>query len=92
MNVNPKLDLVLERVVDVTPALVWAAWTQPEHVKVLKERGEGHVERPCQLAHRGDAAAQALEDGAARRVGERAEDAIEGDGLVRHGPKYARML
>jgi len=31
---DPKLDLVLERVVDVPPELVWAAWTTPEHVKV----------------------------------------------------------
>lgn len=30
---DPKLDLVLERVVDVPRALVWAAWTRPEHVK-----------------------------------------------------------
>ena len=30
---NPKLDLVLERVVDVPRDLVWEAWTQPEHVK-----------------------------------------------------------
>jgi uncharacterized protein YndB with AHSA1/START domain len=30
---DPKLDLVLERVVDVPPALVWKAWTQPEHLK-----------------------------------------------------------
>jgi uncharacterized protein YndB with AHSA1/START domain len=32
MNMDPKLDLVLERVVDVSPELVWAAWTQPEHL------------------------------------------------------------
>ncbi|MGB8858230.1 MAG: SRPBCC family protein [Ilumatobacteraceae bacterium] len=25
-------DLVLERTVDVPPELVWAAWTQPEHI------------------------------------------------------------
>ena len=30
---DPQLDLVLERVVDVPKELVWAAWTQPEHVK-----------------------------------------------------------
>jgi uncharacterized protein YndB with AHSA1/START domain len=30
---DPKLDLVLERVVDVPPDLVWAAWTTPEYVK-----------------------------------------------------------
>lgn len=27
---NPALDLVLERTVDVPPALVWKAWTTPE--------------------------------------------------------------
>jgi uncharacterized protein YndB with AHSA1/START domain len=31
--IDPALDLVLEREVDVPPALVWAAWTTPEHVK-----------------------------------------------------------
>ncbi|HEU4534049.1 MAG TPA: SRPBCC family protein, partial [Polyangiaceae bacterium] len=30
---DPKLDLVFERVVNVPRSLVWAAWTQPEHVK-----------------------------------------------------------
>ncbi|MET0790669.1 MAG: SRPBCC family protein [Polyangiaceae bacterium] len=33
MTPDPKLDLVLERFVDVSPALVWLAWTQPEHLK-----------------------------------------------------------
>jgi uncharacterized protein YndB with AHSA1/START domain len=32
-NPDPKVDLVLERVVDVPPSLVWAGWTNPEHVK-----------------------------------------------------------
>jgi uncharacterized protein YndB with AHSA1/START domain len=30
---DPKLDLVLERVVDVPPDLVWAAWTRSEYIK-----------------------------------------------------------
>lgn len=30
---DPKLDLVLERFVDVPRELVWAAWTQPQHLK-----------------------------------------------------------
>lgn len=31
---DPELDLVLDRVVDVPRALVWEAWTRPEHLKV----------------------------------------------------------
>jgi uncharacterized protein YndB with AHSA1/START domain len=30
---NTKLDLVLERVIDVPKELLWAAWTTPEHIK-----------------------------------------------------------
>jgi uncharacterized protein YndB with AHSA1/START domain len=33
MTIDPKLDLVLERVVEVSPERVWTAWTQPEHLK-----------------------------------------------------------
>jgi uncharacterized protein YndB with AHSA1/START domain len=29
---DPRLDLVLQRDIDVSPDLVWAAWTQPEHI------------------------------------------------------------
>jgi uncharacterized protein YndB with AHSA1/START domain len=32
-QMDPKLDLVLERVVDVPRELVWTAWTTPEHLK-----------------------------------------------------------
>jgi uncharacterized protein YndB with AHSA1/START domain len=31
-KIDPKLDLRLERVVDVKPELVWACWTMPEHI------------------------------------------------------------
>jgi uncharacterized protein YndB with AHSA1/START domain len=33
MKTNPKLDLVLERVVDVPRERVWTAWTKAEHIK-----------------------------------------------------------
>lgn len=29
---DPKLDLVLERTIDVPRSLVWKAWTEPEHL------------------------------------------------------------
>lgn len=31
-TIDPKLDLVLERVVDVPRELVWRAWTEPQHI------------------------------------------------------------
>jgi uncharacterized protein YndB with AHSA1/START domain len=32
ITMNSETDLLLEREVDVPPELVWAAWTQPEHL------------------------------------------------------------
>ena len=31
-EINPELDLILERVVPVKPVQVWKAWTTPEHL------------------------------------------------------------
>lgn len=33
LQFDPKLDLTFERIVDVSPERVWAAWTEPAHVK-----------------------------------------------------------
>lgn len=33
LKIDPKLDLVLEREIDVPVELVWKAWTTPEHLK-----------------------------------------------------------
>ena len=32
-HIDPRLDLVLERVVDISAELIWAAWTTEEHIK-----------------------------------------------------------
>jgi uncharacterized protein YndB with AHSA1/START domain len=32
ITADPKLDLVLERTIDISPELVWIAWTKPEHL------------------------------------------------------------
>lgn len=33
MKIDPHLDLVLERVIDIKPEQAWKAWTQPELIK-----------------------------------------------------------
>lgn len=42
---HPKLDLVLERTVDVPRELLWKGWTQPEHMY------KWFVPKPWSLAH-----------------------------------------
>jgi uncharacterized protein YndB with AHSA1/START domain len=32
-QINPKLDLFIEKVVDIKPELIWKAWTNPEILK-----------------------------------------------------------
>ncbi len=36
---DPRLDLVLERVVDVPRELVWKAWTTPQHLMTVVHAG-----------------------------------------------------
>lgn len=32
VKINPALDLILDRTIDVPVELVWKAWTEPEHL------------------------------------------------------------
>lgn len=32
LEIDPERDLVLERIIDITPEQVWAAWTDPAHI------------------------------------------------------------
>lgn len=43
-DIDPELDLVLERSIEVPPELVWKAWTTPQHLK------EWFVPRPWTIA------------------------------------------
>ncbi|SMF12195.1 SRPBCC family protein [Pseudobacteriovorax antillogorgiicola] len=42
--IDPKLDLVIERDVDIPSKLIWEAWTKPEHLK------HWFVPKPWQLS------------------------------------------
>ena len=55
---------------------------------MLDDSGEGHVERPSELADRGRSADEPLHHDAPGRVGERLEGEIEGQRLVKHLLKY----
>lgn len=45
IKINPKLDLVLEREIDVPVELIWTAWTTPHHLK------EWFVPKPWTITH-----------------------------------------
>lgn len=45
LEINPELDLVLDRIVPVPVDYVWMAWTTPEHLKKF------FVPRPWQITH-----------------------------------------
>src|SRR5439155_9747477 len=59
-----------------------------QHVQVLGERRQRHLERLRQLAHRGRTAAQSFKHSPSGWVREGLKDTIERDGLVRHLPHY----
>lgn len=44
MNINPKLDLVVTKTLDITPDKVWKAWTTPERY------GEWFCPKPWKVA------------------------------------------
>jgi len=45
IKIDPKLDLVLKREIDVPVELVWTAWTTPRHIK------EWFVPKPWTITH-----------------------------------------
>ena len=59
-----------------------------EHVEMLRERGQGHLERLGKAAHRLRPARQPLDHRHARGIGKGVEHAIESELLLRHSPKY----
>src|SRR5215212_8714299 len=59
-----------------------------QHIQVLGERRQRHRERSRQLAHRGRAATQPLQDRSSCRVGEGLKNTIELYGWVSHRPDY----
>ncbi len=62
-----------------------------EHLEVLHERWQGHVERLCEHAHRFRSLAKGRDHGPTSRVGERVKDGIEVRELVRHVPRLSPL-
>jgi hypothetical protein len=60
-----------------------------EHAHVLLHSGQRDPERLRQLGDRGAAVAEPLEDGPARRVGERREGSIESRLILNHVVQYS---
>jgi hypothetical protein len=55
-----------------------------ERLDVLGDRGPGHAERPCELAHGCGAARQPFQDRAARRVGKSREGVVQPRRILNH--------
>src|SRR5918996_3699592 len=63
-----------------------------QDLKVLQERRHRHGERPGELAHGRGPSAQPVYDRPTGRVGQRMEDTVEVDALIRHMPNYHRPI
>lgn len=61
-----------------------------EHRNVLHERRPRHVERRGQFRHGPPAAAECVDDRAARRIGEGVEDVVDAGAQVSHAAKYGQ--
>jgi len=59
-----------------------------EHAQVLRNGGEGDVERFCKLGNRGFAEGQAGEESAARGIGESGKGGVEMGRIVNHMVYY----
>jgi len=63
-----------------------------ENADVLHEGWESHAEGLCQLTYRCGAPAEPLNDGPARRIGERVKNRIQGNRIVSHAANYRVRL
>src|ERR671936_941070 len=60
-----------------------------QQLQVLEHGRERHRQRPCEIAHRGRAPREPVDDRPAARVGKRVKDAVERRILLKHLLKYS---